>query len=270
MLGVRLVPLPIWQELLAGVEMFYLRVSPVYWGYGVPKGDGSAAVVIPGLLGTDFYLGEFRGWLRRIGYRPYASSIGLNAECPNLVRRTLSETVDRAYEATGRKVHLIGHSLGGVIARAVAAHAPDRVASVITMAAPFRCVGVHPTIHKVANVVRNRILRRHGNGVLPECYTTRCTCSFHSLIATGVPESVHQTAIYTKMDGFVDWKCCRTGNRHADVEVSATHVGIVFNPIVYEFVARRLAASQLPAAPVRGRRVLPRSANRKRADRRIR
>jgi len=27
------VSLPIWQELPAGVEMLYLRVPPVYWGY---------------------------------------------------------------------------------------------------------------------------------------------------------------------------------------------------------------------------------------------
>jgi triacylglycerol lipase len=52
--------LPIWHELLAGVEIAYLRVSPVCWGYGIPRGDGSAVVVIPGFLMTDFYLGEFR------------------------------------------------------------------------------------------------------------------------------------------------------------------------------------------------------------------
>src|SRR3954471_6522773 len=72
------VPLPIWQELLVGVEMVYLRISPVYWGYGVPHGDGAAVVVIPGFLGTDLYLMEFRAWLRRVGYTPYFSNIGIN------------------------------------------------------------------------------------------------------------------------------------------------------------------------------------------------
>ena len=32
----RAVPLPIWHELLVGVEMVYLRLSPVYWGFGIP------------------------------------------------------------------------------------------------------------------------------------------------------------------------------------------------------------------------------------------
>jgi hypothetical protein len=31
------VSLPIWLELLAGFEMLYLRVSPVYWGYAFPR-----------------------------------------------------------------------------------------------------------------------------------------------------------------------------------------------------------------------------------------
>ena len=41
------VALPIWNEMLVGIEMVYLRLSPVYWGFGVPRGDGSAVIVIP-------------------------------------------------------------------------------------------------------------------------------------------------------------------------------------------------------------------------------
>ena len=61
------VPLPIWNEMLIGVEMVYLRLSPVYWGFGIPPGDGSAVVVIPAFLMSDLYLTEFRSWVDRIG-----------------------------------------------------------------------------------------------------------------------------------------------------------------------------------------------------------
>jgi hypothetical protein len=74
------VSLPIWLELLAGIEMLYLRVSPVYWGFGVPPGDGSAVVVVPGFMLTDLYLTEFRVWLRRVGCRPLFRH--RDAECP--------------------------------------------------------------------------------------------------------------------------------------------------------------------------------------------
>lgn len=241
--------LPIWQELLVGVEMVYLRISPVYWGFGVPHGDGSAVVVVPGFMGTDLYLTEFRAWLRRIGYKSYYSGIGLNAECPNLlIRRHLEETINRAYKTTGRKVHLVGHSLGGVIARAAAFQMPEHVASVISLGAPFRGLACHPSILRVAELVRSQILERNGEGVLPECYTGACTCNFLDSLTRKFPKSVGQTAIYTKTDGLVDWQVCLTGDPNVDFEVSATHIGMVFNPIVYNVVAHRLAGEPLAAA----------------------
>jgi len=234
--------LPIWQELLAGVEMVYLRLSPVYWGFGIPQGDGSAVVVLPGFLLNDLYLTEFRSWLNRIGYKAYASGIGFNAECPNLlIQRRLRETIQKAYKETGRKIHLVGHSLGGTIARAAASQMPDRIASVITLAAPFRSVSLHPTVLRAAQLVRGQILERHGKDVLPACYTAACTCNFLESLVDKLPKSMFETAIYTKSDGIVDWRVCRTGKDGADFEVSGTHIGLTFNPTVYDVVAHRLA-----------------------------
>jgi triacylglycerol lipase len=237
------VSLPIWLELLAGVEMLYLRVSPVYWGFGIPQGDGSPVVVVPGFLLNDLYLTEFRAWLRRIGYEAYSSGIGINAECPNLlIRQHLGQTVEKAYEETGKKVHVIGHSLGGVLARAVAAQMPDRVASVITLGAPFRGVSVHPMILRAVELIRGQIHSRNGEDVLPSCYTGACTCRFLESLVLNLPRSVARTAVYTKTDGIVDWKVCTTGRRANDFEVSGTHIGMVFNPLVYDIVAKRLGA----------------------------
>jgi triacylglycerol lipase len=241
------VSLPIWQELLAGVELLYLRISPVYWGCGIPRGDGSAVVVVPGFMGTDFYLNQFRAWLRRIGYQPYFSGIGLNADCPSLlIRQRLNETIDEACRETGRKIHLIGHSLGGMLARAMAAQHPDRIASVIMLAAPFRGLAVHPTVRHTIEVVREQILQQRGPGVLPSCYTSRCTCDFLQSLKCKFPKSVRQTAIYTKADGVVDWHVCMTGDPKVDFQVSSTHIGMVFNPIVYNLVAHRLAGLDPP------------------------
>jgi triacylglycerol lipase len=237
-------PPPIWNELLAGVEMVFLRISPVFWGYGIPRGDGSAVVLVPAFLGTDLYLSQFRFWLHRIGYQPYYSGITLNAECPNLlIRQHLHKSIQEAYESTGRKVHLIGHSLGGTLARAAAAQMPDRIASVITLAAPIRRLAGHAAILRTVEMVRQQILDRHGKGVLPGCYTAACTCNFIESLKEKWPNSVRQTAIYTKADGVLDWRVCRTGDPDVDFEVSATHVGLVFSPLVYSLVAQRLAGN---------------------------
>ena len=108
----RVADIPIWKEALFGAELLLLHASPVYYGLGVPRGDGSAVVVIPGFLGSDTYMTHLNSWLSRVGYRPYLSGIHLNAECPNLlIKYRLVEIVEKALRETRRKIHLIGHSL---------------------------------------------------------------------------------------------------------------------------------------------------------------
>jgi triacylglycerol lipase len=233
---------PVWQEWLAPIELAFLQVSPIYWGYGIPHGDGSAVVLVPGFLGTDLYLTQLAIWLRRIGYKTFYSGIPLNADCPNLlIQRNLSDAMENAREATKGKVHLIGHSLGGSLARAAAIQMPQRVASVITLGAPIRGIAARASVLNAAEMVRKQILEKHGRGVLPNCYTAKCTCEFFESIKGDFPKSVRQTAIYTKKDGILDWRVCQTGDPSVDVEVSATHIGMVFSPLVYSVVAQRLA-----------------------------
>ncbi len=235
-----------------------LHASPVYYGLGVPHGDGSAVVIIPGFLGTDLYLMELHAWLKRIGYRPYFSGIGVNAECPNLlIQRRLNSTIENALIETKRKVHLVGHSLGGVIARSLAGQRPKEVASVITLAAPIRGTVANRTVLHAAEAVRMRILQEHGEGVLPDCYTGRCTCNFLDCLRRKVPEQMLETAIYTRHDGIVDWRYCRTMDPAIDVEVPGTHIGMAFNPAAYTIVSERLAKAQSAeyfSRPARARR----------------
>lgn len=224
------------------MELAFLQISPIYWGYGVPHGDGSAVVLVPGFLGTDLYLAQFAIWLRRIGYKAFYSGIPLNADCPNLlITRNLNDAIQKASSSTKGKIHLIGHSLGGSLARSAAAQMPERVASVITLASPIRGIGARASVMEAADMVRRQILERHGTGVLPNCYTARCTCEFFESLRGNFPKSVRQTAIYTKKDGILDWRVCQTGDPDVDVEVSATHIGMVFSPLVYSIVAHRLA-----------------------------
>lgn len=258
----------LWKEALFGAEYLLLHATPVYYGFGVPRGDGSPVIVIPGFLGTDLYLMELYAWLGRIGYRSYFSGIGLNAECPNLlIRERLNESIDKARGETGRRVHLVGHSLGGIIARSAACQRRDDIASVVTLAAPFRGAAAQKNILRAAEIVRQNILRQHGEDVLPECYTGRCTCEFIDALRSGdLPSCVAETAIYTRSDCVVDWRYCITGDPEVDFEVPGTHLGLVFNASVYSIIATRLAevtASEAHAAPAHRHR----SSNGERATR---
>ena len=234
---------PIWLESLVGVDWVMLHVAPVYFGWGVPHGDGAAVVVVPGFLGADFYLGDLYFWLRRIGYRPYLSGIGWNAECLNTLTKRLSATVAQAYADTGRPVHLIGHSLGGILSRSVAARHPEKVASLITLGTPFRGVRSHPWVLNMADRVRLRVLQKEDAERRPECYTSFCDCPAVAVLEKHLPPTIAQTAIYTKMDGIVDWEACLYNNDAQDLEVTGTHIGLAFNHQVYSHIARRLGRS---------------------------
>lgn len=236
-------PLPIFCEPNSLLEFATLRLSPVYWGLGVPSGDGAAVVLIPGLLGMDLGLFELHAWLNRLGYRPYFSGMGLAADCPNVLAQSLAETIEQAYAETGRRVHLVGHSLGGIFARSAAVRMADRIASVTTLGSPFRGLVAHGLVLKLGDLVRRRIRRRYQNP--PEgCATSRCSCAFARSLHRKWPRSVAQTAIYTREDGIVDWRYCLTGDPKVDVEVVGTHLGLIFNSTIYQHLGERLAGRQ--------------------------
>jgi pimeloyl-ACP methyl ester carboxylesterase len=236
------VSVPVWREFFMGADWLALRSSPVYYGLGVPRGDGSAVILVPGFLASDNYLWEFSLWLGRIGYRPYMSQIGRNADCLNLIVNKLQKTINKAYPATGRKVHLVGHSLGGMLSRAAAQQNPERVASVITLGSPFRGISSHPLVLRASKVVRQRIQKSGQRSGQPECFSHNCNCEGVKALRQSVANSaVMQTAIYSKSDGIVDWRNCLNLDPATNFEVTSTHSGMAFNLAVYRIVARRLA-----------------------------
>src|SRR5215207_7003310 len=61
----------------AGLELAVLLVHPVYYGIGVPRGDGAPVVPVPAFMASDAYFAVLHNWLLRVGYRPYPSGIAL-------------------------------------------------------------------------------------------------------------------------------------------------------------------------------------------------
>ena len=252
-------PTPVLNEALLPLELLSLPLSPVFYGCGVPRGDGSAVVLIPGLAGVDHYLLPMHVWLRRIGYRPYLSQIGTMADCPRKISERLDETIRRAFTETGRRrVHLIGYSLGGIFARSVAVRKSKQIASVISLASPFRGLVAHEIVFTLGKLVRVLIHVRN-KGLPTGCGTSRCPCAFGQSLTGQWPASVGQTAIYSTSDGLVDWRHCCTGREGVDIEVQGTHLGMPFNLGVYEQIARRLALSGRTAPRRRGPKLKPSS-----------
>ena len=238
--GRTIVNLPVWREGLSWLEYLQLKMSWVYYGVDVPHGDDSLVIVIPGFLETNLLLLEMRLWLRRIGYRTLGTGLWINAECPEIVGERLLKLISKEYAAHGRKVHLIGHSLGGLIARGVAYHAPDKIASLIMLGSPFREVRINPYVACALDFVRDHVSTRsdcsHRN-----CFSLDCPCPGVTRMKGRFPSSIPETAVYSKNDGLVDWRACMNGNAKTDVEVHASHLGLRWNPEVYRVIAERLA-----------------------------
>ena len=235
---------PMWREMFAGFDWLALHLSPTWVGCGVARGHGEPVVVVPGFLGNDAYLSELHRWLARIGYRPYFSNIGQNADCPDHLSGVLLHTVKLAHHETGKKVRMIGHSLGGMLARTVALEYPEHVAGVVSMGSPFRdSVRAHPMILSAADALR-RGARRGGSGshIKPSCFSGHCTCIFVKNMIAPDPYQVPHFAIFSKKDGVVEWESCVEEDFDLNDEVDSTHVGMAFHPGVYRALGRRLAS----------------------------
>ena len=124
---------PIWLEALFPLDWLALHASPVYYGFGVPRGNGEPVVLVPGFLGSDRYLTEMHLWLRRIGYGVSTCGIWLDTSCSEQAMLRIERRVQELAGQHEGRVAIVGHSRGGYLAKALAARRPDQVSHVITL-----------------------------------------------------------------------------------------------------------------------------------------
>jgi hypothetical protein len=104
-----------------------------------------------------------------------------------------------------------------------------------------------PTLAAVA--AGRAALRRSGHARSPACQTAACECGFGSAFRAPFPHhDVRMTSIYSKGDGVVCWRAQRVA--YADcVEVTGSHVGLMFNRKSYRVLADALAKKELHQCP---------------------
>ncbi len=100
-------------------------------------GDGRAVIVIPGLFTSDARTAMLRRVLKKAGYRTYGWGLGRNMPIKADILDRFGVRVSEIEKREGGTVTLIGWSLGGLIARAYAHHAPHQIGGVITLGSPF-------------------------------------------------------------------------------------------------------------------------------------
>lgn len=183
-------------------------------------------MVMPGFGGGDASTLVIRGLLAALGYSVSGWGLGLNRGNVEATLPKVNARVAALAKRTGRPVHLVGWSLGGVFAREVARDAPDIVASVVTMGTPVvggpkytRVGALYCVLGANLDELEARIDERNRQ-----------------------PIRVPVTAIYSRADGIVNWRACIDpyDNNIEHVEVRANHLSLGFDPQVLRIVAERL------------------------------
>ena len=206
-----------------------LMLSPFLMG--APRGDGHPVLTLPGFLASDLSMAPMRRYLTELGYDPHAWRMGRNTGGIARVRTALRSRLAEIHQSTGRKVSVVGWSLGGVYARDLALHAPEMVRYVVTLGSPF------------ANDVRATNATRLYEALSGE--TVGSDPALLQALAGDLP--VPTTSIYSRADGVVNWRTCRLrpSDTSENIEVHlASHVGLGVNPAVLWAVADRLAQAE--------------------------
>src|SRR6202046_1242866 len=112
-----------------------LMMSPLL--LRAPKGDVHPVLALPGFLASDLSMAPMRRYLAALGYDAHAWQMGRNLGGMSRMRQALRARLEDIFKLTGRKVSVVGWSLGGVYARDLALNAPDMVRYVVTLGSPF-------------------------------------------------------------------------------------------------------------------------------------
>lgn len=196
----------------------------------LPSGDGHPVVLFPGLGADAVAMAPLQRCCRDLGYEASDWGRGCNVGPQGAVEDwldRLTEGVACTVRQQGRRASLVGWSLGGIYAREIARRRPDLVRLVITLGTPFAGRGEHTNV-----------------GVLYQLFSGRLPHIDEGLLARlSATPPVPTTSIYSRSDGVVAWQACReaAGPQAENVEVQASHIGLVWHPQVWAVVADRLA-----------------------------
>ncbi|MEM8902336.1 MAG: alpha/beta hydrolase [Actinomycetota bacterium] len=194
-----------------------------------PRGDGGPVLVLPGLSASDVSTQPLRAYLRNQGHHTHGWRLGRNEGPTGRILRGLSKRVGELADRHGAPLSIVGWSLGGVYAVAIAEAAPGAVRRVITLGSPL-AVLTDPRMPRtgLGPLVRERLGQRNG-------------------------PPTPLTSIWSRTDAVVPWEAAlattRVGGPSEDIEVRGSHLGLGFNVAAVYAVADRLAlpGRELPA-----------------------
>lgn len=214
----------VWETLRAGVGWPWRKSMPAVR-------DRDPVLVIPGFLANDSAMCVMRSHLASRGYAALPWALGCNRGPRGDTLAKLAQRIRRLAREHRRPVQLVGWSLGGLLARIVAARVPHCVSRVVTLGSPL-------TGDPKCSHLAGPLMRLCGRG--PDDRYVRAMLRASARVPV--------TSIYSKSDGVVAWEASAYApGPCAAIEVDSSHMGLVVNPDVLDVVATELAT---PAKPL--------------------
>lgn len=199
-----------------------------------PAGDGHPVLILPAFTTNDWSTAPLRRMLNEKGYKAYGWENGFNFGIRERTAKKIIARLKKIYkENGGQKVSLVGHSLGGIYARAIAQEFPEMVRDVVTIGTPFG-IGMHrnATPKMIVGAIQLLTDKRYNleNPGVPERLLTP-------------PDDVPTTSIFSKTDVIGGWEACLNPATPLaeNIEVHASHVGSVWSPATVSIILDRLA-----------------------------
>lgn len=202
-----------------------------------PQGDGHPVLLLPGFLADEATLFALRIYLRQRGYAVQTWGFGRNVGFRSRHAQALEQKVRHLHHSTGRKVSLVGWSLGGVFALYGAHQASECVRSIITLGSPVSVDESGSQSPPLVKALYRMVAHPMGadvHAMQPKAKKLR--------ERTRPP--VPMSCLYSLSDGVVPpQEATIHGDpaRHENIRVQGSHTGLGFNPMVLAIVAERLA-----------------------------
>jgi pimeloyl-ACP methyl ester carboxylesterase len=225
----------------------------------LPRGDGHTVMTLPGFMGADGSTAQLRRFLNKQGYNAVPWGLGRNAAevrsqdiddflaHRSKMEEVIAELLEREFLASGRKITLIGWSLGGLYAVALAHRCPQWVRQAITLGTPFG----DPRGTALYSIMGNL----YDNDVDDAALERWVSHTYR-----GGELRVPVLALHSESDGIVGpgiARCQGDPRYVTNMAVMASHVGFPFNPLVFAVIANHLVAPERRWSLCRSERIRP-------------
>ncbi|GAA5183192.1 alpha/beta hydrolase [Niveibacterium umoris] len=201
------------------------------------RGDGHPVLLLPGFLGDEGSMIALKIFLRNRGYDVHTWGLGRNLGFQTRQANALQQKIRFMHFKSGRKVSLVGWSLGGLFALYGATAAPECVRSIVTLGSPVT-MGAEgsqspPLVKAIYRLIAHP-LGPNGHLAQPKAKDLRQ--------AKTLP--IPMSCLYSLSDGVIPpQEATIDGNPeiHENIRVPGSHLGLGFNAVVMNIVADRLS-----------------------------